>query len=62
MENQARKENGNCRQNSNIWHAGTNTVNASVKADALSAMRKAYGGHSCGGDDGLSGAGYPGRD
>ena len=26
------------------------------------AMREAYGGHSCGGDDGLSGTGYPGRD
>ena len=28
----------------------------------LSATRKAYGGHLCGGDDGLPGAGYPERD
>ena len=39
----AQNENGNCHVKICIRHAGTNTVNASVKADALSATRKAYG-------------------
>ena len=45
-----------------IWHVETNTANVNVTDGVLSATRKAYGGHSCGGDDGLSGTGYPGRD
>ena len=44
------------------WHAGMNTANVNVADGVLSAMRKAYGGRSCGGDDGLSGTGYPERD
>ena len=44
------------------WYAGTNTANVNVTDGVLSATRKACGGHSCGGDDGLSGTGYPGRD
>ena len=43
MENLVRKENRNYQKNSNIWHVGTSTVNASVKADALSATTKTGG-------------------
>ena len=39
-----------------------NTANVNVTDGVLSATRKAYGDRSCGGDDGLPGAGYPERD
>ena len=58
----ARNKNESCHRKTCTWHAGTNTANVNVTDGVSPAMREAYGGHSCGGDDGLSGTGYPGRD
>ena len=57
-----RNKNESCHRKTCTWHVGTNTANVNVTDGVLSATRKAYGGRSCGGDDGLPGAGYPERD